>query len=237
MTNPQLVATRLVQNRYPGCLVAFLAGSLVRGEGTPTSDLDLVIITEQDPDAPYRCSEQVGNWPVEFFVHTPASLQTFFQSDMAARTPSLLQMCSEGVVIQQVDQQAETIKQQCQALLSAGPAALSDKAIRAKRYHLSDLVEDLSGSDNRAEILYIAAELAQEAADLWLAHHRYWSGHGKWLHRALFRANPETAQRLSEALEKLYRQSDKTALLSFAEEVLAWVGGPLFGGFDSRGQD
>lgn len=237
MTHPQLVATRLVQNRYPGCLVAFLAGSIVRGEGTPTSDLDLVIVTEQDPDAPYRCSEQVGNWPVEFFVHTPASLQTFFQTDMANRTPSLLQMCSEGLVIQAVGNHAEALKQQCRDLLAAGPAALSEKACRAKRYHLSDLMEDLSGSDRPAEMLFIGSALAKAAADLWLAHQRQWSGSGKWLHRALVRAHPETANRLSQALEKLYCQADKNPLRGFAEEVLALVGGPLFDGFDSRKQD
>jgi len=237
MTHPQLVATRLVQNRYPGCLLALLAGSIVRGEGTPTSDLDVVIMTEQDPDAPYRYSEQVGNWPVEFFVHTPASWQTSFQTDMANRTPSLLQMCSEGLVIQDLDNQAEVLKQQCRELLAAGPAALSEKAIRAKRYHLSDLMEDLSGSDRRVEMFYIGSELAKAAADLWLAHQRQWSGNGKWLHRALFRAHPETADCLSQALEQLYCQADKNPLLGFAEEVLALVGGPLFDGFDSRKQD
>ncbi|MGE3724785.1 MAG: nucleotidyltransferase domain-containing protein [Candidatus Sericytochromatia bacterium] len=237
MTHPQLVATRLVENRYPGCVAAFLAGSIIRGEGTPTSDLDLVIVTEEDSDAPYRCSERVGNWPVEFFVHTPASLQTFFHKDMAHRTPSLLQMCSEGLVIRQKNGQAQAIKEQCDTLLAAGPALLSDQETRAKRYQLSDLLEDLNGSDKREEIVYIAAELAQTAADLWLAHHRRWSGHGKWLHRALLKADPKTAQCLHEALEKLYAQTDKTALMDFAEAVLALVGGPLFDGFDSRLQD
>lgn len=237
MTHPQLVATRLVENRYPGCVAAFLAGSVVRGEGTPTSDLDLVIVTEQDAEAPYRYSEQVGHWPVEFFVHTPTSLQDFFQKDMAERRPSLLQMCREGIVIQASDQRATEIQTQCETLLAAGPPPLSHTAERNMRYHLSDLLEDFKGSDQRAELLLITPKLAEAAAELWLAHHRHWSGNGKWLHRALLRADPDTAQVCSQALESYYSHADKTALQEFAEAVLALVGGPLFDGFDSRKQD
>lgn len=237
MTHPQLVATRLVENRYPGCVAAFLAGSVVRGEGTPTSDLDLVIVTEQDPEAPYRFSEQVGRWPVEFFVHTPSSLQEFFQKDMAERRPSLLQMCREGIVLQASDQRATDIQTQCEALLAAGPPPLSHKAELNMRYHLSDLLEDFKGSDLRAELLLIAAELAEAAAELWLAHHRHWSGRGKWLHRALLRADPDTAHVFHQAQESFYTHTNKMGLQQFAEAVLALVGGPLFDGFDSRKQD
>lgn len=237
MTHPQLVATRLVENRYPGCVAAFLAGSVVRGEGTPTSDLDLVIVTEQDPEAPYRYSEQVGRWPVEFFVHTPTSLQDFFQKDMAERRPSLLQMCREGIILQASDQRAREIQTQCEALLAAGPPPLSLTTERNMRYHLSDLLEDFKGADQRAELLLIAAELAETAAELWLAHHRHWSGRGKWLHRAMLRADPKTAQIFHQALESYYAQADKIALQQFAEAVLTLVGGPLFDGFDSRKQD
>jgi predicted nucleotidyltransferase len=34
-----------LDQRFPECSAAFLAGSVIRGEGTSTSDLDIVIIT------------------------------------------------------------------------------------------------------------------------------------------------------------------------------------------------
>ncbi|MEZ0372914.1 MAG: nucleotidyltransferase domain-containing protein, partial [Candidatus Sericytochromatia bacterium] len=49
LTQPPLhVAARLVTQEFPDCLAAFLAGSVIREEHTPTSDLDMVIVTESD---------------------------------------------------------------------------------------------------------------------------------------------------------------------------------------------
>jgi hypothetical protein len=234
LSNPHIVAKRLIETRFSGCLAAFLAGSIVRGEGTATSDLDIVIVTTQEPDAPYRYSEQVGSWPVEFFVHTPTSLQDYFEKDMAARTPSLLQMCNEGIVLAQKGTEADKIKNQCTQLLDAGPAPLETNFICNRRYQLTDALEDFKGSEVRAEILQIAPELAQIAADLWLGLNGYWTGHGKWLYRALNKADPAKASALTEALEQLYLQAEKTSLTAFCEEVLSLCGGPLFNGFDSR---
>lgn len=38
------VATAIRANRYTGAVATFAAGSIVRGEGTPFSDLDLVVV-------------------------------------------------------------------------------------------------------------------------------------------------------------------------------------------------
>jgi predicted nucleotidyltransferase len=41
------ITRQILDDRYPGADVIFLAGSLLRGEGTPYSDLDLVVIFER----------------------------------------------------------------------------------------------------------------------------------------------------------------------------------------------
>ena len=47
MPEPAVDAARTLSAvRYAGAAVAFAAGSIVRGEGTPHSDLDLVVIYE-----------------------------------------------------------------------------------------------------------------------------------------------------------------------------------------------
>ena len=46
-------AEELLGARFPGCHAAFLAGSVVRGDATPTSDLDIVVVTDH-PEAPFR---------------------------------------------------------------------------------------------------------------------------------------------------------------------------------------
>jgi predicted nucleotidyltransferase len=49
------VATNFVAQTFPTCDAAFLGGSVVRGEATATSDLDIVIVTRETPSA-YRQS-------------------------------------------------------------------------------------------------------------------------------------------------------------------------------------
>lgn len=234
MSNPQITASRLIQTRYPDCLAAFLAGSIVRGEGTATSDLDIVIVTHSEPDAPYRCSEMVGVWPVEFFVHTPSSLEDYFTSDIQRRRPSLVQMCFEGLILSQKDDQAETIKQRAFELLEKGPPPLSPSEETRARYYLTDLLDDFRGCENREENLQIAPLLAQHAADFYLAQQSAWSGQGKWLWRALHKAAPDQAILLQTALENFYCHNQKSPLIDFCTTLLEAAGGPLFSGFDSR---
>jgi len=67
--------------------VLLLAGSIVRGEGTPHSDLDLVVIFDRLPNA-YRESFYFGDLPVEAFVHDPETLNYFlFEVDRSSGIP------------------------------------------------------------------------------------------------------------------------------------------------------
>ena len=74
---------------FPHAQAVFWAGSIVRGEGTPSSDLDLVVLSDAPQDAPRRESLVFEGWPVEVFVHTWDSLLMFFEHDFQRRRPSL----------------------------------------------------------------------------------------------------------------------------------------------------
>ena len=61
-------ARRFVETHFPECFVAFVASSVLRGDGTATSDLNIVVITGRE-DAPFRQSFMWEGWPVEVFAH------------------------------------------------------------------------------------------------------------------------------------------------------------------------
>ena len=71
------VANEIRSNRYKEAEAVFAAGSIVRGEGTPFSDLDLVVVYAELRCA-FRESFRFGGYPVEAFVHDPATLEYFF---------------------------------------------------------------------------------------------------------------------------------------------------------------
>jgi hypothetical protein len=238
LPNAQDAARQLIAARFPDCDAVFLAGSVVRGDATPNSDLDLVILTA-DPDAPYRESLVFAGWPVELFVHNAESVRAYFRSDAARGMPSLPMMCAEGLLLRDTDGLGAQVKAEAEALLAAGPDPLTAQAIASQRYALTDALDDLEGiahSGNTDELFFIAAELADKAANFLLAYHRQWQGHGKWTLRALRRYDPALADRLVRAVRAAYRQEDIHELVAFVELALAPVGGRLFAGYRLGGR-
>src|SRR4051794_40453736 len=91
------VANAIRTDRYKDAGATFAAGSIVRGEGTPFSDLDLVVVYAHLPSA-YRESFRFDGYPVEAFVHDPTTLEYFFlEVDRPSGVPTLPQMIAEGV--------------------------------------------------------------------------------------------------------------------------------------------
>lgn len=225
-------ATNFVAQTFSTCDAAFLGGSVVRGEATATSDLDIVIVTRETPVA-YRQSLYVLGWPIEVFVNTPMSYHTFFASDVQRRRPSLPRMCAEGIILREQNGSAQRIKQEAQALLDQGPEPLSAAEVAQLRYQLTDHLDDFVGSVRPGESFFIAAMVAELATELILGYHRQWSGKGKWVIRALHAFDAQLAQRLTDALESFARREEKDQLISFAQDALQLVGGRLFDGYSS----
>ena len=75
--SPKDAALKFVNRNFPKCQAAVLAGSVVRGEETETSDLDVVIF-DKNFSSSYRESFIEYGWAIEAFVHNLTSYQVFF---------------------------------------------------------------------------------------------------------------------------------------------------------------
>lgn len=230
---PFALALKLAESKYANAELVLLSGSCARGEATSSSDLDLVVLTQADPEAPYRSSYYFQDWPVEAFVHTEASLRDFFAQDIQRRRPSLPQMCAEGQIL--IDTGcAQAIQEEAQALLAAGPAPLSEAESRALRYQLTDLLMDLEARPTERELrFFISAQLIPRAVDALMAHWGRWSGAGKWSWRVLQEQAPERAETLKRALEAL-EEGELEPLISWGDAVVSEIGGRLFDGYHLR---
>src|SRR5215212_5792878 len=93
--SPVEAARGVWRERYAGARVVFLGGSVMRGEATPASDLDVVVVYERLPNA-YREAFVYVGWPVEAFVHDAGTLEEFFEVDRRRGLPSLMRMVWEG---------------------------------------------------------------------------------------------------------------------------------------------
>ncbi len=107
---PGLAAERLWRERYPEAQVLFCGGSIVRGEGTPTSDLDVVVVFERVERA-WRDSFYFQGYPVEVFAHDHETLAYFVDHDEKRGRPVLSQIVSEALVVPELDSSSQRLQE------------------------------------------------------------------------------------------------------------------------------
>lgn len=227
--NPIEIAQKFIERHFPSCESAILAGSVVRGEETETSDLDVVIF-DKNISSSYRESVVFSGWPIEVFVHNLTSYKDFFQSDYERARPSMPRMVAEGIVLKD-DGSILSIKEEAKKLLELGPKEWSEEVIKTKRYFITDLLDDFIGSSNRAEEIFIANELAALVSEFVLRTNRKWVGTSKWVFRSLSSYDEEFAVRFVGAFDAYYRTGEKMSIIDLVAEILRPHGGRLFAGY------
>jgi predicted nucleotidyltransferase len=226
---PIEAAKRFIAEKFPDCQAALLAGSVVRGEETATSDLDIVVFDEKVESA-YRESLIEYGWPIEVFVHNLTSYVDFFKSDCERARPSLPRMVSEGIILFDSGI-VSIIIEEANELLNKGPEVWSIEMIEMKRYMMTDALDDLIGSTNRAEELFIASTLADAIHEFVLRTNVQWTGASKWIVRALNQFDENFARTFVQAFDVFYRTGNKDEIIVLADGVLEPYGGRLFEGF------
>ncbi|TFD93691.1 nucleotidyltransferase domain-containing protein [Jeotgalibacillus sp. R-1-5s-1] len=227
--DPIQASKAFVNEYFPDCNAAVLAGSASRGEATPTSDLDIVVF---DPGIKqsYRESLIKYDWPIEVFVHNLNSYVHFFEDDCKHGKPSMPHMVACGIVLKRSNE-LDQIRKEADLMLKKGPAPWSESTVALKRYMITDLLDDLMGSNDRGEDIMITAELSILLQEFMLRVNNRWIGSSKWMIRELKRFDPDYAEAFTEAFDQLYTSGDKAAVKKLVEESLQTHGGLLFEGF------
>jgi predicted nucleotidyltransferase len=230
---PEAVARSLVHEQFPGAVQAWLAGSVITGRSTPTSDLDITVLVAHGPVR--RESLEYDGWPVELFVHTDASVEHFVTKDLSRRRPTMARLVAQGIPL--LDPRGgDTVRRHCQDVLDRGPGPVPDAELEAMRYGLTDLLDDLAGAAHDEEATAVAVAVWQQTAELALAAAGTWTGSGKWLVRELIALDDREATHLAAALDLALHRAlagERTSLTAVADEVLDRVGGRRWVGFRS----
>ncbi|TDO32275.1 hypothetical protein C8E87_7731 [Paractinoplanes brasiliensis] len=213
-------ARELVRERFPRATWVVLTGSVLGPDRTAGSDLDIVVLRDEEPG--FRESLRFRGWPVELFVHTPAQLERFLASDLAARKPSTHRMIATGVPLAG---DPSVLQRRCAQVLASGPPPLTGAERDRLRYGLTDLLDDFRHASDPGERAVLAVTLWTETAKAALLLGGGWVSHGKWLLRELRGLDPQFAERWLAVRENA---------VDLAGEVLDGAGGPLFEGYVSR---
>lgn len=229
--SPIEAANEIRDERFSGAKVMFLAGSVVRGEATPSSDLDLVVIYEKLPAA-YRQSFVHRGWPVEAFVHDPETLNYFFwERDRPSGIPSLPMMVLDGKEISEENELSRSLKTAARAVINAGPPEWTAPDIERARYSISDVCDDIRAPRNHTELTASMTVLYGLLADFYFRSTGRWSAKSKGVPRRLAQTDPSFANQFSQAFELGFSSQDPSLILQLAEAILEPTGGFLFDGF------
>lgn len=189
------ITNEIRASKYPNAKVIFLAGSIVRGEGTPESDLDLVVVFEHLPNA-YRESFHFGGFPVEAFIHDPETINYFItERERKAGVCVIAQMVSEGVEVPDSSEFSRGLKQIAASVINSGPPKLSEESLRQMRYNITNLIDDIRHPRSKAETIATGTVLYDALANCYLRTNGFWTAKAKSIPRKLKLANSEFCSR------------------------------------------
>jgi len=222
-------ARKFVQDKFPNCFTALLAGSASRGEETDTSDLDIVIFDNTVPNR-YRESSIHYGWRIECFIHNETSYMDQFAFDSKNGRATLATMISTGIILK-YSRETKTLKETADQWVSAGPPSLDEGSIDASRYFIYDLLDDFKDSKSDEEAIITVNTLSIQLAEFILRLNGQWSARGKSLARHLYKFDKNLADRYFESLKAFYQRGEKQTLSDFVDTIYAPLGGQLFDGY------
>jgi hypothetical protein len=230
--DPIETAVAMLRERYAAADSAFVAGSVMRGEATATSDLDIVVLFAH-LERSYRESFVRDGWPIDTFVHDEETIEYYFaEQDRASGVGAIMWMVRDGVPVPAETPLARRVKARANALLEAGPPPLSTTEVEYRRYTITGLLDDLAAPRNDGEARAIVASLYPLLGNLWLRNGGRWGANGKTIPRRLAVADADWARRFDAAFAAAFAGRHET-LIGLADEILAPTGGRLFDGYSA----
>ncbi len=231
-SEPYVAAQRLWSERYPEARALFCGGSVVRGEGFPSSDLDIVVVFGHVANA-WRESFHFDGWPVEVFAHDAETLAYFVAQDCKRGRPSLAHMISDGLVVPAESPVSTAIQVWARSVVAARPEVPASGSLDEARYWLTDLLDDFRDDRAPAELRSVACSLYPLLCNFVLKTRGHWLGSAKSLPRLVESAAPEVSQLVEAAFDAFFTTGDRSRVLRVAQLVLEPFGGELFDGFRS----
>jgi nucleotidyltransferase-like protein len=140
-----------------------VAGSIVRGEAGPTSDLDLWVVHAE----PWRVRDQrrFAGVPAELFVNPPERARGYFASEHADGRPCTANMLATGVVLGEADEVVHALVGEAGAWLRK-PLAPTAAELAGRRYAAVDTLDDardMAQADPAMAALLLATAVQQIA--------------------------------------------------------------------------
>lgn len=231
MSEHKAIVARLCAEKYKDARVIYWAGSVTTGNYTSNSDLDLVIIFDDIPNA-YREAFVYEGWKIDAFIHDFATLRYFFEEiDRKSGMSVLPQMVVSGVLITPSSPLSEDIKQLATKIIDKGPPPWSKEEIDRTRFFITDLLDDIVSARNRTEQVASTAKLYETLAEFYFRAQNKWQADGKAIIQYLKKENYDLAETYRDAFDEVFKRNHTQQLEVLVKKILEPYGGLLWEGY------
>jgi predicted nucleotidyltransferase len=225
------IIVRLIDEKYSNAAAVFWAGSVPTGNFTNYSDLDIVIVFDQIPNA-YRETFLYEGWKVDAFIHDLGTLHYFFEEiDRKSGKPALPTMIVDGILMTPSSPLSEKIKQLASKAIKKGPPKWTQSDIDKARFFITDLLDDIRGTSKRSDQIASSAKLYDLLGEFYFRAQNKWQASGKILLRYLKKQNYDLAERYRDAFDDIFKYGHTAELESLVKEILKPYGGLLWEGY------
>ena len=148
------------------------AGSVLRGQGGPSSDIDLYVL--HNAAWRQRLQRRYEGVPFEIFVNPPQQVRRYFEEEHAAGRPITAHILTTGFVVLDRDPVLRALKLEAAAWLDK-PPELSADALLWRRYAIADELDnagDIVGSDPACAALILHSAVGRLVEYAFLARQR-----------------------------------------------------------------
>jgi hypothetical protein len=184
-----------------------VAGSIVRGEAGPMSDLDIFVIHAE----PWRVRYQrrFAGVPAELFVNPPDRIRGYFVSEHAEALPYTASMFTTGVVLAGADPVVDELVREAREWM-AKPIEVTAAELTSRR---SGAVDALDDARDMSEVDAAAAALLLATAVQDIAAYAFWQ-------RAMFQPRRKDLVRALAAIDPIAADHVRAFVEARGDEAL-----------------
>ena len=128
-----------------------LTGSLIYGDVSKYSDVDIYVLLTQDTNYCERGNILIDEVEIEYFKNPPLQIRNYFKSEI--KSPHTAHMITQGELVYNQSTIIHELIQEAQAILDKGRPRPTDTEIELYKYGLDDIYKDLLGCIEKGDRL------------------------------------------------------------------------------------
>ena len=215
-----------VKEYFPHNYGVMLTGSVLTKNFNSESDIDVIILSNIFRNIFIESYDFDGN-KIQAIVMPLYDLDDMICRDCNIGGGIYMHQLYNGHILYDPLRALFRLKSVASTIFKQGPAPINQFQLNQIRGRITSRLEDLIGNDSMDENVYTVLDLYPRIIALFFQINNTWSFSGKLAAREVQKIDNLFHNRLIKSIERLFVNNDKTEIISFTNDLLGQVGGPM----------